>query len=225
MHSVDRTVLRMCGEHLTSPSAGVFGSGSSPRVRGTQRHQLRRTLRQSKCEHVSCGAVKWRRGDSQLESNRYSNSLYVLWQTPNDTNVVQGGYIEVQYQAAGATGWTEWGRCDSSVNSLFIAGVNVGSQYDVQIRAVNCAGVPSAWVQASPETISTTYSPFSYNGVPVAPTGTLTAQSTSSCAQITIAPFTPFVYPELCTPNPSVLTACGFFKPRRDSSQTPGSTQ
>lgn len=139
-------------------------------------------------------------------SGVYTNSLYVTWQIPNDTNVVQGGYIEVQYQAAGASSWTAWGRCDPSVNSLFITSVNVGSQYSVQIRAVNCAGVPSAWVQAGPETISTTYSPFSYNGVPVAPTGTLTAQSSSSGTQITVAPFTPFVYPKLCTPVPSVIT-------------------
>jgi hypothetical protein len=139
-------------------------------------------------------------------SGVYTNSLYVTWQAPNDTNVVQGGYIEVQYQSAGATDWTAWGRCDPSVNSLFIGGVNVGAQYNVQVRAVNCAGVPSAWVQAGPETISTTYSPFSYNGVPVAPTGTLTAQSSSSGTQITVAPFTPFVYSRLCTPVPSVIT-------------------
>lgn len=75
-------------------------------------------------------------------------------------------------------------KLNPSVNSLFITGVNVGSQYNVQIRAVNCAGVPSPWVQAGPETISAVVSPFTYNGVPVAPTGTLTAQSTASGTQI-----------------------------------------
>ena len=90
-------------------------------------------------------------------SGVYTNSLYATWQTPNDTNVVQGGYVEIQYQLAGASGWTAWGQCNPSVNSLFITGVNVGSQYNVQIRAVNCAGVPSPWVQAGPETISSTW--------------------------------------------------------------------
>jgi hypothetical protein len=80
---------------------------------------------------------------------------------------VQGGYVEIQYQLAGASGWTTWGQCNPSVNSLFITGVNVGSSYNVQIRAVNFAGVPSAWVQAGPETISSVVSPFAYNGVPV----------------------------------------------------------
>jgi hypothetical protein len=139
-------------------------------------------------------------------SGVYTNSLYATWQTPNDTNVVQGGYVEIQYQLAGASGWTAWGQCNPSVNSLFITGVNVGSQYNVQIRAVNCAGVPSPWVQAGPETISSVISPFTYNGVPVAPTGTLTAQSTAGGTQITVNAFTPFVYPQLCVPSPAILT-------------------
>jgi len=37
-------------------------------------------------------------------SGVYTNSLYATWQTPNDTNVVQGGYVEIQYQLAGASG-------------------------------------------------------------------------------------------------------------------------
>jgi hypothetical protein len=119
---------------------------------------------------------------------------------------VQGGYVEIQYQLAGASGWTAWGQCNPSVNSLFITGVNVGSQYNVQIRAVNCAGVPSPWVQAGPETISAVVSPFTYNGVPVAPTGTLTAQSTAGGTQMTVNAFTPFVYPQLCVASPAILT-------------------
>ena len=143
-------------------------------------------------------------------SGVYTNSLYATWQTPKRLQqAVQGGIrVETQWQLAGASWLDGIGAGKTSVNSLFITGVSVGSQYNIQIRAVNCAGVPSAWVQAGPEAISTVLSPFHlYNGVPVAPTGTLTAQfPTSGGTQITVNAFTPFVYPKLCTPSPAVLT-------------------
>jgi len=49
-------------------------------------------------------------------------------------------------------------------------------------------------------------SPFTYNGVPVAPTGTLTAQSTAGGTQITVNAFTPFGVPAVMCTEPSHLT-------------------
>jgi hypothetical protein len=135
------------------------------------------------------------------------NSLYVAWKTPNDANVVQGGYIEVQWQPAGASAWTAWGQLAPPASCCFISPVNEGAAYNVQVRAVNCAGVPSQWVVAGPETVSDTLSVFSYSGTSVAPSGTLIAQAFSDgTAAITVLPFTPSFYSSACTPTPAILT-------------------
>ena len=135
------------------------------------------------------------------------NSLYVAWDTPNDANVVSGGHLEVQWQLLGAASWTAWGKLDPSASHCFIDGVSDGLSYMVQVRAVNCIGVPSAWVIAGPETVSSTFSVFSYSGVWVAPPGTLRAQANADgTAQILVMPFTSSVNLTSCSPSPALIT-------------------
>lgn len=137
------------------------------------------------------------------------NSIYVRWIQPNDANVVNGGHLEVQWQALGASAWNALANIAPSASSCFINGVTDGAQYNVQVRAVNCAGVPSAWVLAGPITVSSSLSSIAYSGVPVAPDGTLSAQGFSDgTAQILCLAFTARVGASsaVCTPTPNVVT-------------------
>jgi hypothetical protein len=101
------------------------------------------------------------------------NSLYVSWTSPNDTFVTDGGHIEVQWQPVGATSWTPLSLLGCSASCCYINNVSDGQSYNVQLRSINCAGVPSAWVQVGPATVSDTYSTLSVEAVNV--TGVLTA--------------------------------------------------
>lgn len=137
------------------------------------------------------------------------NSIYVRWNTPNDANVVYGGHIEVQYRMSGAVAWTGLSKIDPSVNNVFIPNVNDGQTYNVQVRAVNAAGVPSVWIEAD-VTVGNALGTNTYSGIPVAPSGTLTASALGDgTAVITIANFTATVGTATasCTPSPSMLTS------------------
>ena len=135
------------------------------------------------------------------------NSIYVRWTQPNDANVVYGGHLEVQWQPVAASVWSGLTKVDASADHVFIPNVNDGAQYNLQVRAVNCAGVPSDWIFAGSITVSSTYSTVGYSRHPVAPAGTLTAQALSDgTAQITVLPFTSSVNGSSCTPSPSVLS-------------------
>jgi hypothetical protein len=79
-----------------------------------------------------------------------ANSIYVAWMTPNDANVVHGGHMEVQWQPSGASSWTSAGKFDPTITNCSIGGVSDGANYNVQVRAVNVAFVPSDWIQATP---------------------------------------------------------------------------
>jgi hypothetical protein len=140
---------------------------------------------------------------------RIQNSLYVAWTAPNDANVVSGGHLEIQWQQNGAPIWTAWGKLDPSSTHSFIAPVSDGVAYNVQVRAVNCAGVPSPWVLVGPVTVSNALSTIVYSGVDVAPAGTLTAQGLlAGGAQITVFTFAATVGSASvgCTPSPAVIT-------------------
>jgi hypothetical protein len=139
---------------------------------------------------------------------RVQNSIYVRWTQPNDANVVFGGHIEVQWAPVAASVWSGLGKIDPSASHVFIPNVTDGAQYNLQVRAVNCAGVPSDWVLAGPVTVGEVLSSLAYSGVPVAPPGTLTAQAFSDgTAQIAIDPFTAKVGLQsvACTPSPATL--------------------
>lgn len=140
---------------------------------------------------------------------RVQNSIYVCWTTPNDQNVVSGGHLEVQWQPVGSSTWNALANINPTASSVFITGVSDGSSYNVQVRAVNVANVPSAWVAEGPVTVSNALSSLAYSGIPVAQSGTLSAQGISGgTANITIQPFTAKVGSATasCTPSPSMLT-------------------
>jgi hypothetical protein len=118
----------------------------------------------------------------------------------------------VQWQPNGAAVWNGLARIDASSACCFIHGVSDGQLYNVQARAVNCAGVPSPWVIAGPCLVSDTLSVLTYSGIPVAPAGTLLAQALSDgTAQIVVLPFTAIVGGAAvgCTPNPTYATLTG----------------
>lgn len=91
------------------------------------------------------------------------NSIYVQWTTPNDANVVHGGHMEVQWQPVGASTWTSLGKVDPSTNYAWIYNVSDGASYNIQVRAVNAANVPSAWIQATPYPLTVNPSNSLYN--------------------------------------------------------------
>jgi hypothetical protein len=140
------------------------------------------------------------------------NSIYVRWDEIYDTNIVEGGHVEVQWQPNGASYWNALTNIAPTATSIFIPGVTDGAEYNVQVRTVNFANVPSAWVFSGPVTVSNSLSSLAYSGIPVATTGTLTAQAFSGgTAAITVLPFTASVgsISVSCTPTPSVITSIG----------------
>lgn len=136
-----------------------------------------------------------RASDSSLQV-----SLYVHWILPYYADVIHGGHAEVQYKQAGTLGWTAWGRVDPSVTGCFINGVSSGASYLVQVRYVNCAGVPSAWTQASPSEGGSAWSVAYYSGVAVLPAGSIRGFALpDDTADVSFpASFTPF-YGKFCT--------------------------
>lgn len=107
---------------------------------------------------VSCPSTITTRADGTQ-----SSSIYVEWTQPNDANVVHGGHIEVQWQPVGASTWTSAGKVDPSTNYAWISNVSDNASFNVQVRAVNCAGVPSAWIQATPYPVTVDASHSLYN--------------------------------------------------------------
>jgi hypothetical protein len=80
-----------------------------------------------------------------------TSRISVTWTAPLDGYVTNGGHIEVQYQPASSPAsdvWTNVGKFDPSVTQAYIDGVSDGVDYNVRIRSVNAAGVPSEWVDA-----------------------------------------------------------------------------
>jgi hypothetical protein len=93
----------------------------------------------------NCPSTVTTRADGTVD-----NALYIAWTQPNDAHVVHGGHMEVQYQATSASSWTSLGKIDPSAGNAIIASVSDGASYNVQVRAVNSAGVASDWIQATP---------------------------------------------------------------------------
>jgi len=100
---------------------------------------------------------------------RVINAIYVTWTTPNDANVVQGGHLEMQFQKVGDSTWASGGKVDPSTNYVWIYGVQDGVSYNVQVRAVNMAGVPSDWTEASPYPLTVNPTHALYNIYTVTP--------------------------------------------------------
>jgi hypothetical protein len=94
---------------------------------------------------VTCPSTITTRADGTV-----ANSVFVAWTTPNDGNVIHGGHCEVQWQQVSTPSWTSLGKVDPSVSCAFVNGVSDSTSYNVQVRAVNAAGYPSEWIQATP---------------------------------------------------------------------------
>lgn len=77
-------------------------------------------------------------------------TILVSWTAPADGFVTNGGRIDAQYQLESSPPgpWIALPSVAPSVTSLIVPNVQAGQSYSVQIRAVNAAGVPSAWVNA-----------------------------------------------------------------------------
>jgi hypothetical protein len=95
-------------------------------------------------------------GTASVSSTGVTTSrIQVTWTAPADGYVTNGGQIEVQYQPTGAGSvWTTVGSFSASVTTAYIDGVTDGTSYDVRLRSVNAAGVPSVWVNAGSITAS-----------------------------------------------------------------------
>lgn len=72
--------------------------------------------------------------------------ILATWTTPADPAVTQ---INVQYQLAGASGWTDASPANGQATSTYISGVVGGQTYNVQIQAQRANGATSAWVEAT----------------------------------------------------------------------------
>ncbi|HXI42544.1 MAG TPA: hypothetical protein VNH83_21355 [Bryobacteraceae bacterium] len=78
--------------------------------------------------------------------------IEIDWIAPADAYVLNGGHIEVQYQlVASPEGlWISLAKMDPGITTANIFGLQIGDAYNVRVRSVNAAGVPSAWVTGSP---------------------------------------------------------------------------
>ena len=103
---------------------------------------------------------------AQPQSNGIlASQILVTWTDPADGYFVEGGHIECQYELSTGGTWQSVASVLPGVQQLYIPGVLQGKQYNVQIRAVNTAGIPSAWVSAGPVTVSSlSASPYGPNG-------------------------------------------------------------
>jgi hypothetical protein len=80
--------------------------------------------------------------------------LRVAWTALTDTNVTQGGAIEIQYKLNSSGTWIAAPDVAGSEVEAHIGQVNEGSAYDVRIRARNRFGAVSAYVQQLNFTVS-----------------------------------------------------------------------
>lgn len=72
--------------------------------------------------------------------------ILATWTAPADASVTQ---INIQYQLAGASSWTNAPSVSGSTTSTYISGVIAGQTYNVQIQAQRANGATSVWVEAS----------------------------------------------------------------------------
>ena len=87
--------------------------------------------------------------------------IYASWTAPLDVRVTQ---IQIQYQASGASDWTDDGAVDVGTTSTYISGIVAGQSYNVRIRSLTSSGGTSTWDEAdgitatAPNSQTNTYS-------------------------------------------------------------------
>ena len=80
-----------------------------------------------------------------------NGSIFLIWTEPSDAYVLNGGHVEIEYQFLQSPEglWISLGRMNPTIATAEIDNLTVGDRYNIRIRAVNAAGVPSAWVLAA----------------------------------------------------------------------------
>ena len=139
----------------TDPSVYDWSATEELTPQGFQQSVLPDTSKPGKPESptVTSDATTASVGADGIATSR----ILVTWTAPQDGFVTNGGHIEVQYQPASSPAsdtWTPVGKFDPSVTQAYIDGVTDGTDYNVRIRSVNAAGVPSDWVDAGTVTAS-----------------------------------------------------------------------
>jgi hypothetical protein len=80
--------------------------------------------------------------------------ILATWIAPADTFITDGGYVEVQWQIAGASTWNTSGLLQGSLTSYLCSPCLGGSSYNVRVRGLRSNGVSTEWVQVSAYTCS-----------------------------------------------------------------------
>lgn len=85
-----------------------------------------------------------------LESD--SGVINITWDAPTDGFVLNGGHIEVEYQLVESPEglWISLAKMDPTITQATTPILLTGRDYNVQIRSVNAAGIPSDWVVGTP---------------------------------------------------------------------------
>lgn len=81
-----------------------------------------------------------------------NGTIFLSWTVPSDGFVLNGGHIEIEYQlVASPEGlWISLARMDPRISTAIIPNLVIGTSYNIQIRSVNAAGVPSDWQTVAP---------------------------------------------------------------------------
>jgi hypothetical protein len=122
-----------------------------------------------------------------LESD--NNEIHVTWTAPADAFVLLGGHVELEYQLVQSPEglWLSLAKMDPTVTVATIANLTAGDQYTVQIRSVNAAGVPSAWIEGVPQDASPPVAGPITVGGPTAPSAMAAFQVDTSAIDPTVA--------------------------------------
>lgn len=80
----------------------------------------------------------------RLSDGTLQDRIAILMNPPLAGTVAIGGF-EAQYGETGAAGWIVGPRVTADTRELFLAPVVAGRAYDVRLRSISPAGVPSAW--------------------------------------------------------------------------------
>jgi hypothetical protein len=132
--------------------------------------------------------------------------IELTWIEPADPFTVSGGHIQIEITPHGTGAWVSVLVLAGTAQIAYLSNVVSGLSYDVRIRSVRASGAYSVWVEVDNIVVGAMMSSTGLS--PVAPSGTLTA-TTSSPTDSTI-----FVgnflasgggFTVACTPSPSSI--------------------
>lgn len=100
--------------------------------------------------------------------------IKATWDSPNDEQVLNGGYTEIEYRVFGTSTWLKWTTVEGNATEDYLTDVKGGEKYDVRIRHRNVRGVRSGYQTVTEHTVATD------GTAPDTPTG-LTATGGPGC--------------------------------------------